>query len=98
MTAAPTPEQIQACDREPIHIPGAIQPHGVLLALDRDSLTVRMAAGDVAGLLGVDAWLGRSMGARIMDARIERAQLARREGALVEHGIATEDRVCDQRA
>ena len=23
------------CDREPIHIPQAIQPHGFLLALDR---------------------------------------------------------------
>ncbi|AYV45350.1 hypothetical protein CFHF_02860 [Caulobacter flavus] len=67
VTAAPTPEQIQACDREPIHIPGAIQPHGVLLVLDRDSLTVRMAAGDVAGLLAVDAWLGRTAGALIGD-------------------------------
>jgi len=36
------------------------------------------------------------MGARIMNARIEGAQLARREEAWVQHGIATEDRVCDQ--
>ncbi|MET0542815.1 MAG: ATP-binding protein [Variovorax sp.] len=26
------------CDKEPIHIPGFIQPHGVLLALDRDGI------------------------------------------------------------
>lgn len=64
---APTIEQIQACDREPIHIPGAIQPHGVLLVLDRDSQTVRAAAGDVAGILGVAAWLDQSLGALIGD-------------------------------
>ncbi len=67
MTAAPTPEQIQACDREPIHIPGAIQPHGVLLALDREGLTVRAAAGDVAGLLRVETWLDQAVGAVIGD-------------------------------
>lgn len=67
MTLAPTPEQIQACDREPIHTPGAIQPHGVLLLLDRDSLTVRAAAGDVAGVLETPAWLGQSAGAVIGD-------------------------------
>ena len=25
---------LSTCDREPIHVPGAIQPHGLLLALD----------------------------------------------------------------
>jgi len=25
------------CDREPIHIPGSIQPHGALLAIGPDS-------------------------------------------------------------
>ncbi|MFI4876515.1 MAG: hypothetical protein ACIALR_14295, partial [Blastopirellula sp. JB062] len=28
------------CDREPIHIPGTIQPHGILLAFDAQSLTL----------------------------------------------------------
>jgi light-regulated signal transduction histidine kinase (bacteriophytochrome) len=32
------------CDREPIHIPGSIQPHGVLLAVDPDSLEILQAA------------------------------------------------------
>ncbi|MBI1684630.1 histidine kinase dimerization/phosphoacceptor domain -containing protein [Caulobacter hibisci] len=67
MSDAPSAEQIQACDREPIHIPGAIQPHGALLVLDRDSLVVRAAAGDVAGLLGVEAWLDQTAGALIGD-------------------------------
>ena len=33
----PAPElDLASCDREPIHIPGSIQPHGFLLALDQD--------------------------------------------------------------
>ena len=32
---------ITACDREPIRVPGAIQPHGYLLALDAEGLAVR---------------------------------------------------------
>jgi light-regulated signal transduction histidine kinase (bacteriophytochrome) len=44
---------IETCDREPIHIPGSIQPHGVLLALNCDTLVVEQIAGDTASLLGV---------------------------------------------
>jgi two-component system, chemotaxis family, sensor kinase Cph1 len=28
------PTDLTDCDREPIHVPGAIQPHGVLLVVD----------------------------------------------------------------
>ena len=28
------PPDLDACAREPIHIPGSIQPHGVLLVVD----------------------------------------------------------------
>ena len=55
------------CDFEPIRAPGAIQPHGVLLALDPPSLTIVQAAGDTTRILGdppdrllghrLDAWL-----------------------------------------
>ncbi len=76
----PHPEQIASCDREPIHIPGAIQPHGVLLVLDRDTLEIQHAAGDVAGLLGADAWIGASAGAVLGDA------LARRIAAVTASG------------
>ena len=41
------------CDREPIHVPGAIQPHGALIATDRD-LVVRQASANLAAYLGVD--------------------------------------------
>jgi len=68
MTAsAPTQDQLDGCDREPIHIPGAVQPHGVLLVLDRDTLEIRHAAGDVARLLAVETWLGCSVGAVLDD-------------------------------
>ncbi len=40
------------CDREPIHIPGAILPHGALLVLEKNTLRVLQAAGDTKGLLG----------------------------------------------
>jgi len=57
-TAAHTPAygevDLTTCDREPIHIPGAIQPHGVLLALDEHGRAV-MVSANVAGLLGVAA-------------------------------------------
>ncbi|MGJ4949139.1 GAF domain-containing protein [Bradyrhizobium sp. HKCCYLS20291] len=39
------------CDREPIHRPGAIQPHGVLLAVEPDRLRITHAGGDTSGLL-----------------------------------------------
>lgn len=41
------------CDREPIHVPGAIQPHGVLLALDEHLTAVAIASANAADLLGV---------------------------------------------
>jgi chemotaxis family two-component system sensor kinase Cph1 len=44
---------LAACDREPIHIPGSIQPHGVLLALDPNTLRVVQVAGDTERLLNI---------------------------------------------
>jgi two-component system, chemotaxis family, sensor kinase Cph1 len=41
------------CDREPIHIPGSIQPHGVMLVAESTSLMVRAIAGDAEKMLGV---------------------------------------------
>ena len=60
ISAAP---DITNCDREPIHIPGAILPHGVLLVLDNDTLEVLQAAGDLPGLLGtsLQALLGNTV-------------------------------------
>lgn len=43
------------CDQEPIHIPGSVQPHGALLAIDPVDLTIARAGGDAQGLLGTAA-------------------------------------------
>jgi light-regulated signal transduction histidine kinase (bacteriophytochrome) len=45
---------LSTCDREPIHIPGSIQPHGVLLVLDRHGLHIEQVAGDTRFLLGIE--------------------------------------------
>ena len=48
-----TPIDLTNCDREPIHIPGAIQPHGVLLVLSDPDLTILQASANTAERLGV---------------------------------------------
>ncbi|MBD8618466.1 GAF domain-containing protein [Sphingomonas sp. CFBP 13728] len=52
---------IDACDREPIHIPGSIQPHGLLLVASLPDLTIVAGAGDIETSLARD-WLGRPLG------------------------------------
>ncbi len=78
---------LNTCDNEPIHIPGAIQPHGVLLALTHDQLVVEQLAGDTLGVLGiapedllgqpVEGWLGLAQVARLRDALQVQRQLTR---------------------
>src|SRR5688572_3032259 len=55
MTARP---DLSTCDREPIHVPGAIQPHGILLVTDPNGARIDHAAGDIEGQLGLPNWLG----------------------------------------
>lgn len=59
-----TPQDIDltACDREPIHIPGSIQPHGILLALRLSDRTLAYASANIADMFGLDPTgvLGRS--------------------------------------
>ena len=42
---------LQQCANEPIHIPDAIQPHGVLLALSKDMI-IQQASDNAAAILG----------------------------------------------
>jgi two-component system, chemotaxis family, sensor kinase Cph1 len=53
--AAEQAESLAACAREPIHVPGAIQPHGILLVVDPDSDRIVQGAGDAAALVGFEA-------------------------------------------
>ncbi|BCH58630.1 signal transduction histidine kinase [Agrobacterium vitis] len=41
------------CDREPIHIPGSIQPHGCLLACDAEMAVVLRHSANAGEMLGV---------------------------------------------
>lgn len=51
---------IAACDRDPIHIPGSIQPHGLLLVADGTTFVVVGGAGALEDRLDPD-WLGRTL-------------------------------------
>lgn len=43
------------CDREPIHIPGSIQPHGAMLVYDPATQIVTHASVNAAAMLGVQS-------------------------------------------
>jgi chemotaxis family two-component system sensor kinase Cph1 len=45
---------LTACEREPIHIPGSIQPHGILLAIRLPDLTLAYASANIAEIFGLD--------------------------------------------
>ena len=51
------------CDREPIHVPGTIQPFGVLLVLAEPSLTITQVSENVGDHLSlrVDEVLGQPL-------------------------------------
>jgi two-component system, chemotaxis family, sensor kinase Cph1 len=58
---------VSDCDREQIHIPGSVQPHGCLLALAPGDLRVLHAGGDTLGLLGAapETLLGAPFSTRV---------------------------------
>jgi len=66
-----------ACDQEPIHIPGSIQPHGILLAVRPDDLTVVQLGGDTRSLLGIDPHIVRGTSLRTL---LGESALARMDG------------------
>ncbi len=44
---------LAVCDSEPVHIPGAIQPFGVLIHLDRPLTGVRQVSANIEAFLGI---------------------------------------------
>ncbi|RYJ07139.1 MAG: hypothetical protein EON52_02785, partial [Actinomycetales bacterium] len=50
-TPAYPPPDLESCDQEPIHVPGAIQPHGLLVALD-DEQRIVTASRNIERLVG----------------------------------------------
>src|ERR1700712_540625 len=66
----PPPVDLTNCDREPIHIPGTIQPHGAMLVCDPDDGTVIHASANAAAFMGRPGYVlvGRSLGQAIGEA------------------------------
>ncbi len=59
--------RLAECSREPIHLPGAIQPHGALLVVDPDTLQIIQASDNTRDALGVTATelLGTDIGSLV---------------------------------
>ncbi|MET0270293.1 MAG: histidine kinase dimerization/phosphoacceptor domain -containing protein [Sphingomonas sp.] len=74
---------VAMCDREPIHVPGAIQPHGLLLVIDAGTLTVVAGAGEIEPQFGAD-WLDRPAAALLGETAAETLRAA--EGGSVRLG------------
>ncbi|WP_414549220.1 ATP-binding protein [Anabaena sp. CCY 0017] len=51
----PIPIDLSNCNKEPIHIPGSIQPHGVLFALQEPDLTILQVSDNTFNLFGLPA-------------------------------------------
>ncbi|MBD2577012.1 PAS domain S-box protein [Oscillatoria sp. FACHB-1406] len=47
------PVSLTNCDKEPIHIPGSIQPHGILLSLQEPQLKILQISHNASGILGI---------------------------------------------
>lgn len=56
------PVDLTNCAREPIHVPGAIQPHGCLLALDATAGQIQRVSANAAAMLGApEPLIGRRL-------------------------------------
>lgn len=68
-----TQTDLTNCDREPIHIPGAILHHGVMIVVDPATYAVLQVAGDTKTLLGMgpDELLGQPLDAFLRPNQME---------------------------
>ena len=48
-----TPIDLNNCDKEPIHIPSLIQPHGILIVLEEPKLNIIQISQNTIDLLGI---------------------------------------------
>ncbi|MGF1512418.1 MAG: ATP-binding protein [Elainellaceae cyanobacterium] len=76
LEAQPEAVNLTNCDREPIHIPGLIQPHGALLALREPDLTIVQVSDNVLEMLGrsPESLLGQPLSLLFAEAQIEQIQ------------------------
>ena len=63
LVAPSVPIDLSNCDREPIHIPGAVQPYGVFLSLEAPALKILQVSASAEALLGCRPFdmLGRTL-------------------------------------
>ncbi len=54
MTSEPSAVDLTNCDREPIHIPGGIQPHGIMLVCAADDFTITHVSENAPAFFGRD--------------------------------------------
>lgn len=73
------------CAREPIQIPGSIQPHGVLLAVDPATLNVVQAGGETEKLLGLPLadLIGQSLRRQLEPAALQRLESLQMRGQIL---------------
>ncbi|RYE18930.1 MAG: histidine kinase, partial [Sphingobacteriaceae bacterium] len=57
------PVNLTNCDQEPIHIPGKVQAHGFLVAVDSETYQITYISENTASFLGKEAvyFLGKSI-------------------------------------
>ena len=62
------------CDREPIHIPNLIQPHGVLIAVDAVEYNILQVSLNTSQMLGIEPeeLLNKSLGEFLGESQIEK--------------------------
>lgn len=72
------PVSIDNCDREPIHVPGAIQPHGALVAFESGTSVIRHASVNLKDWLPTGALpiKGRPLNALLSPESWSRLELA----------------------
>ncbi|MGY1784735.1 SpoIIE family protein phosphatase [Geodermatophilus sp. SYSU D00698] len=68
-------EALARCAEEPIAVPGAIQPHGALLAVTEPDLAVVIASANAAAVLGTDP-TGRTLADLLTLAELDRLRAA----------------------
>jgi len=72
-TTTDQPIDLTSCDREPIHVPGRVQPHGVLLVLAEPDLRIIQASTSTAQQLGraAESLLGQPLAALLGDEYVQ---------------------------
>jgi serine phosphatase RsbU (regulator of sigma subunit)/GAF domain-containing protein len=69
------PEALARCADEPIAVPGAVQPHGALLAVTEPDLAVVVASANAADVLGTDV-TGATLATLLAPAELDRLREA----------------------